>query len=65
MLDSSRVLEEVRSQEWVRQNVGSEGKDLVQALQEKGFDLIRSIGSLESDDQVSSCYIAHYHIVVE
>ncbi|KAF9390467.1 hypothetical protein CPB97_009177 [Podila verticillata] len=51
MLDSSRVLEEVRSQDWVRQNVGSAGKDLVQALQEKGFDLIRSIGALESNDQ--------------
>ncbi|KAF8935223.1 hypothetical protein BGZ52_000691 [Haplosporangium bisporale] len=51
MLDSSQVLEEVRSQEWVRQNVGSAGKDLVQALQEKGFDLIRSIGAMESNDQ--------------
>ncbi|KAG0357941.1 hypothetical protein BG005_002930 [Podila minutissima] len=51
MLDDSQVLQEVRSQEWVRRNVGSAGKDLVQALQEKGFDLIQSIGELKSDDR--------------
>ncbi|KAG0339299.1 hypothetical protein BG004_006877 [Podila humilis] len=51
IIDNKDAMEEVKTSKWVRHNVRSEGKDLVQALQERGYDLIKSARVLETDDR--------------
>ncbi|KAF9419367.1 hypothetical protein BGZ94_009435, partial [Podila epigama] len=53
MLDDRKVMDQVREVAWVRQNVGSEGTDLVTRLQERGFNLLSNAESTGMDHETT------------